>query len=50
VKVVYYDTLTLTKKGDEQTALRFSVSGNGDVTDINQRPVSLVQAVRQVKR
>lgn len=47
LKVLYYDTVTLTKKGDEKTVLRFTVDAQGNVSDINQRPTSLIQAVRK---
>ncbi len=42
LEVVYYDTLTLEKKDDEKTAVRFSVLNNGAVTNINHIPKSLV--------
>jgi hypothetical protein len=47
VSVVYYDTLTLAKKGDEKTALRFSIDASGAVTNINSRQISLVHEVRK---
>jgi hypothetical protein len=47
LKVVYYDTVLLTHKGDEKTVLRFTIDDNGDVKDINTRPASLIQAVRK---
>ena len=45
--VVYYDTLTLRKVGDERTAVRFTLDSKGNVSDINTRQVSLIQAVRK---
>ena len=45
--VVYYDTLTLRKVGDERTAVRFTLDSEGSVSDINTRQVSLIQAVRK---
>ncbi len=42
LEVVYYDTLTLENKDDEKTAVRFSVLTNGNVTNINHIPKSLV--------
>ena len=45
--VVYYDTLTLRKVGDERTAVRFTLDSEGNVSDINTRQVSLIQAVRK---
>ena len=45
--VVYYDTLTLRKVGDERTAVRFTLDAEGNVSDINTRQASLIQAVRK---
>ena len=45
--VVYYDTLTLTRKGDEQTAVRFTLDAAGEISEINTRPASLIQTVRK---
>ena len=45
--VVYYDTVVLDKKGDERTAIRFTLDSAGTVSDINTRQVSLIQAVRK---
>ncbi|MBI2993365.1 MAG: hypothetical protein HYY48_04215 [Gammaproteobacteria bacterium] len=42
LEVIYYDTLTLASKGEERTALRFSIDPDGRVYDINQMPKSLV--------
>ena len=42
-EVVYYGTLTLARKGDEGTAARFTLLGDGAVTNINTLPKSLVQ-------
>ena len=47
LKVIYYDTLTLTHKGDEKTAVRFTLDAAGNVTDVNTRQASLIQAVRK---
>ena len=47
LKVVYYDTVTLTHEGDEKTVVRFTIDKNGDVTDINTRPISLIREVRK---
>jgi hypothetical protein len=41
--VVYYGALTLARKGDEGTAVRFTVLPDGSVTNINTLPKSLVQ-------
>jgi hypothetical protein len=34
----------------EKTAVRFKVAENGTVTDVNQRPKSLIQATRSIRR
>ena len=47
LSVVYYNTLTLTRKGDEQTAVRFTLDAAGEISEINTRPASLIQAVRK---
>jgi hypothetical protein len=45
LKVVYYGTVTLNGKGDEKTALRFTMDADGQIGDINTRQISLVQGV-----
>lgn len=47
LSVVYYDTVMLRKKGDEVTAVRFTLDAAGNVSDVNTRPISLIQAVRK---
>jgi hypothetical protein len=47
LEVIYYDTVTLRKKGDERTAVRFTLDGEGNVTDLNTRQLSLIQLVRK---
>ena len=42
LEVVYYGTVTLEKKGDEKTALRFSIGRDGEVYGINFLPKQLV--------
>ena len=42
LKVVYYGTVNLEKKGDEKTAFRFKIGRNGEVFGINFLPKSLV--------
>jgi hypothetical protein len=42
LEVKYYGTVTMEKKGDEKTALRFKVGKDGDITDINFLPKQLV--------
>jgi hypothetical protein len=41
--VAYYGSLTLNRKGDEGTAVRFTLDENGGVTDVNTLPKTLVQ-------
>lgn len=41
--VVYYGTVTLNRKGDEATAVRFSIDPRGNVTQVNTLPKSLVE-------
>jgi hypothetical protein len=40
--VVFYGTVPLARKGDEKTAVRFSIDADGNVSDINTLPKSLV--------
>jgi hypothetical protein len=47
LEVIYYDTLTLDKKGDEKTALRFRINQDGRVSDIGHTPKSLVVATKR---
>jgi len=47
LKVVYYDTVTLTHEGDEKTIVRFTVDADGGISDINTRPISLIREVRK---
>ena len=42
LEVIYYDTITLEKKDEEKTAVRFNILGSGKVTNINHVPKSLV--------
>ena len=41
VKLVFYDTITLTGSGDERTAVRFTLDGQ-EVKDVNNLPRDLV--------
>jgi len=47
VSVIYYGQVVLTHKGDERTAVRFSIDADGNVTGTNFRQISLVHLVRQ---
>ncbi|MFK7855434.1 MAG: hypothetical protein AB8B79_15030, partial [Granulosicoccus sp.] len=40
--VAYYGVTTLETKGEEKTAVRFSLTADGSVTNINQLPMRLV--------
>jgi hypothetical protein len=42
-EVVYYGTVTLERKGDEQTAVRFSVNPDGSVDSVNTLAKTLVE-------
>jgi hypothetical protein len=44
--VVYYGTLEFDHKGQEETFVRFTLDEDGQVSDVNTRPKSLVRAVR----
>ena len=41
--VVLRETVELANKGEEITVTRFSVKGNGEVTNVNKLPKKLVQ-------
>lgn len=40
--VAYYGTTTLVEKGEEKTAVRFTLTNDGSVVDVNQLPKKLV--------
>ena len=42
LEVIYYGTLSLEQKGDEKTAVRFKIGRNGEITNINFLPKSIV--------
>ncbi len=46
VKVIYYGTINLKGTGDEETVVRFTLK-NGEVSNINNRPISLVELTRE---
>ena len=50
VEVISYDTLMLDHSGQEDTAVRFRVAENGEVTDVSRRAKSLIQLTRSVRR
>lgn len=43
LKVLYYGTVNLTQEGQEKTAIRFTVTPDGKVTNINQLQKNLVK-------
>jgi uncharacterized protein YfaP (DUF2135 family) len=43
LQVVYYDTLTMEEKGEEQTAIRFTIDKDGNITNKNTLFKSLVK-------
>lgn len=49
LKVLYYGEVMLTGTGDEQTAARFTIEGD-EITDVNNRSVSLVELTRNTQR
>jgi hypothetical protein len=46
VEIVFYGTLELDHRGDEQTAIRFTLDDEGNPSDLNNRFKSLTQLVR----
>jgi len=44
-EVVYYGTVTLVRKGDEATAVRFTVDRDGGVTNVNTLAKRLVERI-----
>ncbi len=42
LEIVYYGTVTMEKKGDEKTVIRFSIGREGEIFGINFLPKSLV--------
>jgi hypothetical protein len=47
LKVLHYATVTLDAEGDEVTAMRFTIDGNGKVGEINKLQKSIVKAAKQ---
>ena len=50
LEVVYYGTTQLDHRGQEETVVRFTMDENGAITNVNDRPKSLVSLVRQAGR
>jgi len=44
LRVIFYDTITLTRQGEEKTAVRFTVTPEGDVINVNTLQKSLVKS------
>src|SRR5258708_39131166 len=48
-QVVFDDKVTVDHTGEELTALRFSIYGEGKVVDVHRRPKSLLETFRNVR-
>jgi hypothetical protein len=48
-QVIFDDKVTLDHTGEEKTALRFRLDAEGRVTDVHQRPKSLLETFRNVR-
>lgn len=46
LEVVYYDTVELDRRGDEETVIRFTLDAEGNYSNLNDRFKSLTQLVR----
>ncbi len=49
LQVIYYGVTNLDHRGQEETVVRFTMDAEGNITDVNDRPKSLVNAVRAAK-
>ena len=47
VTVLYYETINLSRTGQEETVARFVIDEQGDVRDVNTRDKSLVKLSRK---
>lgn len=47
VSVIYFGTVNLTREGQEETVVRFTLDEDGAITGLNSVPKSLVQEVRK---
>ena len=43
LRVLHYATVTMTREGEEKTAVRFTILPDGRVSDINTLPKSIVE-------
>jgi len=50
VELVYYGDVTLNRRGEEQTAVRFSIAADGRVKDVNQLEKAIVPYRREALR
>ncbi|HUV32498.1 MAG TPA: hypothetical protein VMW31_02915 [Devosiaceae bacterium] len=50
LEVVYYGTVELDHRGDEKTAVRFTLDAEGNYSNLNDRQKSLTQLVRRGDR
>ena len=48
-QVIFDDKVTVDHTGDEKTALRFWLDAEGEVTDVQRRPKSLLETFRNVR-
>jgi|APCry1669189534_1035231.scaffolds.fasta_scaffold22078_2 hypothetical protein len=46
-EVVYFGTVQLARKGDEKTAVRFTLGNSGEVLNINTLPKTMVERTQQ---
>jgi hypothetical protein len=46
LQVIYYGTVELDHRGDEETVVRFTLDNEGNPSDLNDRQISLTQRVR----
>jgi hypothetical protein len=49
-QVIFDDKIVVDHAGDEKTAVRFKVDATGKVIDVFQRPKSLLETFRDVRR
>ncbi|MGI9509938.1 MAG: hypothetical protein ACR2QJ_11405 [Geminicoccaceae bacterium] len=49
VELVYYGDITLSRRGEERTAVRFSISADGRVADVNRLEKSIVPYRRRAR-
>ena len=50
VELVFYGDVTLKRRGEERTAVRFSISADGRVKDVNRLAKSIVPYRRRASR